>query len=121
MRSQSETIAAGFPALLARAQQMAATMSMGVHGRRRAGIGEEFWQYRMAVDGDPASAIDWRRSAYSDTQYVRQTEWQSAQSVNFWIDPGAAMNFTSDDALGSKKTRAQTLGCLLYTSPSPRD
>lgn len=113
LRSQSEGLAAGFPALLARAQQMAATMSMGAHGRRRAGLGEEFWQYRPAMDGDPQTAIDWRRSAQSDQQFVRQMEWQSAQSVNFWIDPGAAMNFTSQEGRETKAQRAQSLGLAL--------
>lgn len=113
LRSQSEGLAAGFPALLARAQQMAATMSIGAHGRRRAGQGEEFWQYRPAADGDPAHTIDWRRSAQSDQQFVRQMEWQSAQSVNFWIDPGAAMDFASLDGADTKAERAQTLGLAL--------
>lgn len=113
LRSQSEGLAAGFPALLARAQQMAATMSIGAHGRKRAGIGEEFWQYRPAVDGDPAHAIDWRRSGRSDQQFVRQMEWQSSQSVNFWIDPGAAMQFASVDGADTKAMRAQSLGLAL--------
>jgi len=113
LRSRSESVASGLPALLARAENLAMTLSLGVHGRRRAGMGEEFWQYRMATDGDPLGSIDWRRSAYSDAQYVRQMEWQSSQSVNFWIDPGAAMNFASAQTLDTKRTRAQILGLAL--------
>ncbi|MEI2687844.1 MAG: DUF58 domain-containing protein [Cypionkella sp.] len=74
------------PALLAEAEHLAATLMLGEHGRRRAGQGDEFWQYRPAHSGDAARAIDWRRSARSDAHFVREREWQAAQSVTLWVD-----------------------------------
>ena len=43
----------------------------GLHGRRRAGPGESFWQFRPFVTGEAAARIDWRRSARDDRLYVR--------------------------------------------------
>ncbi|SEK75736.1 DUF58 domain-containing protein [Pacificibacter marinus] len=95
LRTRSEALAAPMPALLAEADHLAQTLMMGGHGRRRAGNGSEFWQYRPAQAGDPARAIDWRRSAQSDAVFVREKEWQAAQSVYFWCDQSASMQFTS--------------------------
>uniref|UniRef100_UPI002905B0B1 DUF58 domain-containing protein n=1 Tax=Roseobacter sp. HKCCA0434 TaxID=3079297 RepID=UPI002905B0B1 len=77
------------------------------HGRRRAGVGEEFWQYRQAVPGDAAGSIDWRRSARSDAAFVRQTEWSAPQSVTFAVDAGRAMDYPQ--AGETKRTRAGLL------------
>lgn len=86
---------------------------MGDHGRRRAGQGESFWQYRRAVPGDEHSAIDWRRSARSDHLYIRQTEWESAQTVSLWVDPGQAMNYRGDKNHPTKGERASVLSLAL--------
>ena len=48
--------------------------------------GENFWQYRQAVPGDPRSAVDWRRSGKSDQQFIREMEWEAAQTVSIWVD-----------------------------------
>ena len=40
LRHDGEALAAGFPGLLAEASQLAATINMGTHGRRRAGPGD---------------------------------------------------------------------------------
>ena len=69
------------PSLLAAAYRVAATVSVGSHGRRRSGPGDGFWQFRRYQPGDPATAIDWRQSARSDPLYIRETEWAAAQSV----------------------------------------
>jgi uncharacterized protein (DUF58 family) len=113
LRSRSEVIAATLPALMADAQHLSATVLMGVHGRKRAGTGDEFWQYRPAEAGDPLRSIDWRRSARSDGHFVRQTEWQAAQSVMFGVDDAASMTFTGSDRRPSKLRRAQTLAMAL--------
>jgi uncharacterized protein (DUF58 family) len=97
------------PPLLAQAEQMAGTVLLGDHGRRRAGMGDDFWQYRPVQTGDSYRMIDWRRSARSDAQYVREREWQVAQSVMLWLDQGASMQFASDEALPSKMMRARVL------------
>ncbi len=110
LRSDAETLAAPLPALLAAADQLASTVNIGDHGRRRAGMGDTFWQYRPAGMGDDARAIDWRRSARADGNFVADKEWQIAQSVMLWVDTSAAMQFNSDDNLPTKLDRARTLG-----------
>ena len=113
LRAQAETLGQSLPALLAEAEHLAATVLLGEHGRRRAGQGDEFWQYRSAHAGDPARAMDWRRSARSDAHFVREREWQVAQSVSLWIDSATAMRFSGDPARGSKADRARVLGLAL--------
>nr|WP_242070095.1 DUF58 domain-containing protein [Tabrizicola soli] len=101
------------PPLLAEAEMLAATVMLGEHGRRRAGLGDEFWQYRPAHQGDSARMIDWRRSARSDAHFVREREWQAAQSVTIWVDPSRSMAFTGDRSRPAKADRARLLGLAL--------
>lgn len=111
LRERAEAEAGRLPALLARADQLAGTVLLGDHGRRRAGLGDDFWQYRPAQMGDSKRMIDHRRSARGDQQFVREREWQIAQSVMLWIDQGASMRFCSEEArLPSKIERARLLG-----------
>lgn len=109
LRQRSEEEAARLPALLARAEHLAGTVLLGDHGRRRSGLGDDFWQYRPLQEGDTLRDIDWRRSARSDMQYVREREWQIAQSVILWVDQSASMRFASNDNLPTKADRARTL------------
>ena len=109
LRAMSETEAAAFPALLARAEHLAGAVLLGAHGRRRAGAGDDFWQYRPAQIGDSRRAIDHRRSGMGDTEFVREREWQIAQSVMLWVDQGASMRFASSDAIPQKIARARVL------------
>jgi uncharacterized protein (DUF58 family) len=95
LRDRAEQTAAALPPLLVAAERIAATVAQGVHGRRRVGQGETFWQFRQYQPGDPASRIDWRESAKSTRLYVRETEWEAAQSVWLWRDPSASMDYTS--------------------------
>lgn len=113
LRSRAEGLAAPFPPLLAGARHLASSVILGSHGRRRPGQGEEFWQYRPLLPGDEARAIDWRRSGRSDAHFVRQKEWQAAQSVALWVDPSAAMRFASDARLPAKYDRASELALAL--------
>jgi len=110
LRRDAQALAAGFPELLAHARHLAATISLGNHGRRRSGPGDEFWQYRPAMAGDHMREIDWRRSARSDTYFVRQMEWQNLQTVHLWVDGSAAMQYSSSDKLETKGARARVLG-----------
>ncbi len=110
LRSRAEAQAARFPPLLVRARQLAGAVLLGEHGRRQAGPGDDFWQYRPVQSGDSRRSIDWRRSARSDMQFVREREWQIAQCVTVWVDDGASMRFSSDDALPQKADRARLLG-----------
>jgi uncharacterized protein (DUF58 family) len=77
------------------AERIAATVAQGVHGRRRVGQGESFWQFRRYEPGDAAGRIDWRESAKSQRLYVRETEWEAAQSVWLWRDASPSMDYSS--------------------------
>jgi uncharacterized protein (DUF58 family) len=110
LRSEAEALAAPLPPLLAEAEHLATTVLLGDHGRRRAGTGDTFWQYRPAQPYDAAGSIDWRRSARSDANFVQDKEWQIAQSIILWVDQAASMSFGSDDNLPTKAARARTLG-----------
>src|SRR6056297_2396882 len=113
LRPRAEAEAARLPPLLARAEHLAGTVLLGDHGRRRAGQGDDFWQYRPVQQGDSRGMIDWRRSARSDAEFVRQREWQIAQSVMLWVDPAASMRFASDPGLPEKADRARLLGLAI--------
>ena len=113
LRGAAEEEAARLPALLARAEHLAGTVLLGDHGRRRSGMGDDFWQYRPLRPGDSYRSIDWRRSARGDAQYVREREWQIAQSVLVWTDRGASMRFTSDKGLTTKAERARLISLAL--------
>jgi uncharacterized protein (DUF58 family) len=89
------TLAASMPRLILEARRVAATVIHGLHGRRRAGPGENFWQYRRFVSGEPASRVDWRRSARDDHLYVRELEWEAAHTVWIWPDRSPSMQFAS--------------------------
>ncbi len=110
LRERSEAEASRLPPLLARAEHLAGTVLLGDHGRRRSGLGDDFWQYRPAQIGDSRRMIDHRRSARGDQQFVREREWQIAQSVMLWVDQGASMRFASDKSLHTKADRARLLG-----------
>src|SRR4029077_18972961 len=99
---------------LVAAERIATTVAQGVHGRRRVGQGETFWQFRQYQPGDAASDIDWRESAKSQRLYVRETEWEAAQSVWLWRDPSASMDYTSAGYIAgagwpSKRDRADLI------------
>ncbi len=103
-------LARRLPALVVAAKEIASGLMHGIHGRRRAGMGENFWQYRPFVAGESASRVDWRRSARDDRIYVREREWESAHTVWIWIDRSPSMAFESRLARQSKVDRALTLG-----------
>ena len=113
LRASAEAEAARLPALLARAEHLAGAVLLGAHGRRRSGVGDDFWQYRPAQSGDSRRMIDHRRSAMGDQEYVREREWQIAQSVMLWVDQGASMRFASGPALPEKADRARLVGLAL--------
>ncbi|MFS4581424.1 DUF58 domain-containing protein [Phaeobacter sp. C3_T13_0] len=110
LRHRAESAASRFPPLLVQAQQLAGSVLLGEHGRRRAGMGDDFWQYRPVQVGDSRRMIDHRRSAKGDQQFVREREWQIAQTVHLWVDQGASMRFASSNALPPKVERARLLG-----------
>ena len=94
--------AALMPDLLVEARRIVATVTAGWHGRRRRGAGENFWQFRPFVEGEPVSRIDWRRSARDDHVYLRDREWEAAHTVWLWADPSPSMMYQSRTAAVSK-------------------
>jgi len=104
---EADGLGAGLPPLMVAANHLAASVSLGVHGRRRAGMGESFWQFRRYATTDAMSRIDWRQSAKSQHLFVREREWEAAQTVWFWRDGGAGMDFKSGAV--TKRARAELL------------
>ncbi|GAB4375639.1 MAG: DUF58 domain-containing protein [Kiloniellaceae bacterium] len=113
LRHRAEQLAATLPPLLVAAERVAATVAQGVHGRRRVGTGETFWQYRHYDLGDQPQSIDWRQSAKSDMVFVREMEWEAAQSVWIWRDTSPSMDWTSDRNHQTKRQRADLLSLAL--------
>jgi uncharacterized protein (DUF58 family) len=109
IQQRAERLAGRLPPLLIAAEQVAATVAQGVHGRRRVGQGEAFWQFRRYQPGDPAQAIDWRQSAKSQPLFVRENEWEAAQSVWLWRDSSPSMRYRSSKGLAEKGERADLL------------
>src|SRR5471032_1856091 len=108
-RRDAATLAARLPSLVIAAKQVAQSVMHGVHGRRRAGPGETFWQFRAFQSGEPAAGIDWRRSAREGRAYVREREWEAAHTVWIWFDRSPSMAFASTLAPVSKIDRAALL------------
>lgn len=103
---ESRSLAATLPRLVLEARRISANVIHGLHGRRRAGNGESFWQYRRFASGEPAQNVDWRRSARDDHLYVREQELEAAHTVWLWPDRSASMAFASKLAKDSKLERA---------------
>ncbi|MGG5817348.1 DUF58 domain-containing protein [Falsiroseomonas sp. HW251] len=105
----AEQLGAALPPLLVEAERVASTVMPGLHGRRRAGPGEAFWQFRAYVPGDQANRIDWRQSGKSDRLFIRETEWEAAQTVALWTAAGPGMEWRSSREVPGKALRAQLL------------
>ena len=90
---RARVLAESLPRLILESRRIAATVIHGLHGRRRAGPGENFWQYRRFMSGEPARRVDWRRSARDGVLYVREQEWEAAHTVWIWADRSPSMRF----------------------------
>src|SRR5262249_26607882 len=110
---QGRSLAATMPRLILEARRVAATVIHGLHGRRRAGSGENFWQYRRVRFGRARSRVDWRRSARDDHLYVREREWEAAHTVWIWPDRSPSMIFASPLVWETKLDRALVVGFAL--------
>src|SRR3974390_1269862 len=109
----ARSLAQSMPRLVLEARRVAATVIHGLHGRRRAGPGENFWQYRRFVSGESASRVDWRRSARDDHLYVREQEWEAAHTVWIWPDRSPSMYFASSLARDTKLYRTLVIALAL--------
>src|SRR6187551_4064284 len=110
---EARTLAETLPRLILEARKIAATVIHGLHGRRRAGPGENFWQYRRFLSGEPARRVDWRRSARDGVLYVREQEWEAAHTVWIWPDRSPSMHFTSPLVWETKLDRALVIAFAL--------
>jgi len=113
LETDAYALAANLPELLVEAHRVAQTITHGLHGRRRAGPGETFWQFRQFEQSDTAGAIDWRRSAASDHLFVREHEWEAAHTVWIWLDISPSMGFQSHLGRSTKADRAVVLGLAI--------
>jgi len=110
---QARSLADRLPYLTLEARRIALTTLAGLHGRRQAGPGESFWQFRAFTQGESAQRIDWRRSGRDDQLFVREREWEAAHTLWIWIDASPSMQFRSPSALAEKLDHAAILGLAL--------
>lgn len=108
-RRRAEALVSTVPPLLVAAERVASTVAQGVHGRRRVGTGESFWQFRQYQPGDSIQHIDWRQTAKSQSVYVRELEWEAAQTIWLWRDASPSMSYRSQRELPIKRERAELL------------
>lgn len=102
-------LAGNVPGLLLQAEKIAHTVMRGVHGRRRVGQGETFWQFRDYQPGDSSRDIDWRQTAKRGAAFVRQLEWEASQTVWLYRDASESMKYRSSQKLPYKKDYAEIL------------
>lgn len=114
LQDEAEALSSTLPPLMVEAERLASAVSIGIHGRRKAGMGESFWQFRRFRAEDPSTAIDWRQSAKSQHLFVREREWEVAQSVWFWRDGSPGMRFKSGAV--TKLDRASLLALALASA-----
>lgn len=110
---EAALLSARLPDLLMQARIVANAVAHGIHGRRRAGPGETFWQFRRFQSGEPAKRIDWRRSGRDDHLYVREKEWEASHTVWIWIDRSPSMFFMSRLSSVRKIDRALVVALAL--------
>ena len=110
---RAQSFSQKLPPLLVKAERVAATVMLGVHGRKRAGPGENFWAYRNYSFGDSTQRIDWHKSSKSDSVFIRENEWEAANTLWLWSNLGPRMDFKSHLATETKKERAQVLQLAL--------
>lgn len=107
--TQAKSLAASLPELLVEARRVALTVAAGWHGRRQAGTGETFWQFRPFTAGESSTRVDWRRSARDEQLYVREREWDAAHTLWLWADLSASMRYRSKLSAVTKRDRAVVL------------
>lgn len=113
LRHKAEDASMALPALITAAEHAANAVLSGEHSRKKPGSGEQFWQFRDYTSSDRPQDIDWRQSAKTDHVYIRQKEWQTAQTLHFWVHDGPGMAFCSSPHLDSKEQRAKIIALAL--------
>ena len=102
MRLQAEKLATIAPDLKIRANKLANTIWEGIHNRNKAGIGDNFWQFKKYEYGDPVHLIDWKKSAKSSSFFIQEQELSTVQNINIWRDSSSSMNYSSRKNLDKK-------------------
>ena len=115
LNQRADVASRALPALLVEAERVAATVIQGIHGRKRAGPGESFWQYRPYGFGDSTARIDWRKSARSAHVYIRENEWEAANTLWLWASPSKSMDFKSHLSNTTKRDRTYLVTLALAT------
>jgi uncharacterized protein (DUF58 family) len=113
LSQKGEALSQTLPPLLVRAEKVSASIILGVHGRKAAGPGESFWQYRAYGFGDSTQRVDWHRSARSDKVYIRENEWENANTLWVWANTGPRMDYKSHLSQHTKLDRAQLLATAM--------
>lgn len=113
LRRDARSLSSAFPPMLVAASRIAASIAHGVHGRRRQGPGEDFWQYRHYSPGDATQHIDWHKSARSTHVFVRENEWAASNTLWVWAAADPGMSYRSHLAAASKHERAATIALAL--------
>ena len=57
--------------------------------------------------------VDWRRSARSDAVYIRENEWESANTLWVWANTGPRMDYKSHLSTVTKLDRAQIIATAM--------
>ena len=109
LRAEAEALARQLPNLNFKAEASEAA-HIGSAGRRRAGTGENFWQYRRYAQEDAADRIDWRRSAKGNELFVRESELETARTVLFWCDDDPGFQWKGE---GDTRTKAEEATLLM--------
>lgn len=108
LRAEAEVLARSLPGINLQARAADAA-HLGAAGRKRAGTGEQFWQYRHYTHEDAAQRVDWRRSARGDELFVRETELETARTVLFWCDPHPGFDWSGEPSRIHKADAARII------------
>ena len=112
LRAEAERVVRALPGLNLKARAADAA-HLGAAGRKRAGSGEQFWQYRHFSEEDSAQRVDWRRSARGDDLYVRETELETARTILFYTDPHQGFDWSGE---ASRMTKANAARIMMLAS-----
>jgi len=108
LKAEASALAGDLGTLTTHARAASAA-HLGSAGRRKSGMGENFWQYRRHTSEDGADRVDWRRSAREEHLFVRETELETARTFLFWADPSPGFHWSSADSIPHKADRALLL------------
>src|SRR5258708_37578216 len=95
IQHRAEERAGALPPLLVAAERVASTVAQGVHGRRRVGQGDSFWQFRPYAAGGAIHRIDLRGTGKTDPGFVRGTRRGGGHSGSRWDKRAATIGYYS--------------------------